>query len=48
MNFMGLKKMKAILFTDKKKTPALWKVLSKEFKEKLVFGVVRKTEKFVV
>jgi hypothetical protein len=32
---------KVLLFTDKKSTPPLYKVLSKDFKDKLIFGEVR-------
>ena len=33
--------MKVILFSSKKDTPALFKALSKEFKDKLVFGIIK-------
>jgi len=33
--------MKVILFSTKSKIPALFKALSKEFKDKLVFGIVK-------
>jgi len=35
------------LITDKKKTPLLWKVLSKEFKSYLSFGIVKKSSGLV-
>ncbi len=36
-----LQKPHALLFTDKKATPAIFKALSKKFINKLVFGEVR-------
>lgn len=39
-----LTKNKILLFTDKKSTPAIYKALSKRFKDRLMFGEVRKSE----
>jgi len=43
-----LTKNKVLLFTEKKTTPAVFKALSKKFKEKLSFGEVRKSEEELV
>ena len=42
-NFINedLTKNKVLLFTNKKSTPPLFKALSKEYKGKLLFGIVR-------
>lgn len=37
-------KYKVLLFTERKSTAPIFKALSKQFKEKLVFGEVRKSE----
>jgi protein disulfide-isomerase A6 len=37
-------KHKILLFSEKKSTPALFKALSKKFKDKLVFGEVKSSE----
>jgi len=37
-------KHKILLFTDKKSTPAVYKALSKKYKDRLLFGEVRKSE----
>lgn len=37
-------KNKILLFTDKKSTPAVFKALSKKYKDRLLFGSVRNTE----
>ena len=39
--FEKQKKPKIVLVTDKKKTPLLWKVLSKEFRNYINFGIVK-------
>jgi len=41
-------KYKALLFTDKAKTPLLWRGLSIDFKGKMTLGIVNKDEKGVV
>ncbi len=46
--FIKGKMPKVILFTDKDKTPLLYKALSNEFKKNLAFGDVSKTTKEVV
>ena len=38
------KKNKVVLFTDSKKTPTLYKALSKRYNDRLSFGEVRKSE----
>lgn len=40
-DFERKKNKKIVLITNKKKTPVLWKVLSKEFKSYLEFGVIK-------
>ena len=37
-------KYKVLLFTERKSTAPIFKALSKQFKDKLVFGEVRKSE----
>jgi hypothetical protein len=37
-------KYKVLLFTERKTTAPIFKALSKQFKDKLVFGEVRKSE----
>ena len=43
--FIQKSKPKVILFTNKKSTPPLFKALSKEFKGKLEFGMIRQSER---
>ena len=37
-------KNKILLFTDKKSTPAVYKALSKKYKDRLLFGEIRKSD----
>ena len=41
--FNKLNNPKVILATNKNKTPVLWKVLSKEFKNYLHFGIIKQS-----
>lgn len=37
-------KFKVLLFTERKSTPPIYKALSKQYKDKLLLGEVRKSE----
>lgn len=46
--FLGRPHNKAILFTDKKSIPTLFKALALEYRERLTFGCIKSTEKELV
>lgn len=41
-------KYKVLLFTERKTTPPIYKALSKQYKDKLLFGEVRKTDQKMI
>ena len=41
-------KYKVLLFTERRSTPPIYKALSKQYKDKLMFGEVRKSDTVMI